>query len=233
MTQGQDCGVPVRGADLMAGEVRRLLGRDDPLIIEVGCNDGETTQQFLGVMPRATILCFEPDPRPLARFRCRGDRRVILCEHAISHRCETLTFYQSSGEIPGSAAPCAGDWDYSGSLCRPTGHLTRDPRITFDRTIEVYALPLDSAIPSLPMIDLLWVDVQGAEARLILGAQQTLARTRYLYTEFYDTPMYDRQPDLKALVAFLPDFDLIGIYGENALFRNRNLFQPMEPACLR
>jgi 2-O-methyltransferase len=70
---------------------------------------------------------------------------------------------------------------------------------------------------------LIFADVQGAEARLILGGQQTLRRTRYFYCEFYNVEQYERQPDIKGLLSFLPDFDLIGIYGDNALFANREL----------
>ena len=214
--------VPKRDCDLLVGEIRRLVGRDDPIIVEAGCNDGTDTELFLLAMPDARVICFECDPRPLARFKCRWDERVILREHAVSHRRGTVVFHASGGKIPDSTAVCADDWDYSGSICKPTGHLERDPRITFDRKLQVDAWPLDEALErySLPRVDLIWADLQGAEARMILGAQRTLAMTRYLYLEYYDTPMYDRQPDLKGLVCFLPDFELIGIYGENALFKN-------------
>lgn len=216
--------VPKRANDLAGVELREVLGRDDPVIVEAGCNDGTNTLEFLAAMPDAVVICFECDPRPLTRFRCRDDQRVTLREHAISHRRDTLTFHQSGGEIPGSTAPCAQDWDYSGSICRPTGHLKRDVRIKFDNTLTVEALSLDEALEEyrLARVDLLWADLQGAEARMILGGQRTLAMTRYLYCEYYDTPLYDRQADLKALVSFLPDFDLQGIYGENAFFKNRH-----------
>jgi len=86
-------------------------------------------------------------------------------------------------------------------------------------------MTLDEALAdyALGIVDLLWADLQGAEARMILGGQQTLAKTRYLFLEYYDTPLYDRQADLKGLVSFLPDFDLLGIYGENAFFKNQLL----------
>lgn len=220
--------VPRRAEDLTAAELRELLQRDAPRIVECGCNDGTNTWQFLQAMPHAEVVCFECDPRPLARFRCRGDLRVTLLEHAISHRHAFEEFHQSGGVIPGSTAPCAQDWDYSGSICRPTGHLRRDSRIKFDHQLTVEAWPLDVALerlwgPPPWTVDLLWADLQGAEARMILGGQRTLAGTRYLYCEYYDTPLYDRQADLKALVSFLPDFELLGIYGENAFFKNAEI----------
>ena len=202
------------------GELRYLLGKPDPVIVEVGANDGETTRQMLAVMPLARIWCFEPDPRPLARSFVKTDHRVKLYQMAISDRRGRCTFHQSGGKVPHSTAPCKNDWDYSGSICKPTGHLDRDKLVQFPRTIEVETKTLDSMSPRGP-IDLLFCDVQGAEARLILGGQQTLRRTRYFYCEFYDVEQYERQPDLKGLLSFLPDFDLAGIFADNALFKNR------------
>ena len=211
-----------RTSDITVGELRYLIDKDNPVIVEVGCNDGDTTRQMLAVMPNARIVCFEPDPRPLARNMVRGDKRVKLYQMAISDRRGRFTFHQSGGQIPNSKAPCKDDWDYSGSLCRPTGHLERDKLVKFPSTIEVQTKTLDSMAPR-GLIDLIFADVQGAEARLILGGQQTLRRTKFFYCEFYNVEQYERQPDLKGLLSFLPDFDLLGTYGDNALLLNRTV----------
>ena len=216
--------IPHRASDITVGELRYILGRDDPLIIEVGCNDCETTAKMLGVMPNARIVCFEPDPRPLARNCCRGDERVTVHQLAISDRIERTTFYQSGGEVPHSTAPCKADWDYSGSIHKPTGHLKRDEFVKFPSQIDVMTRTLDDMNLFLSrQVDLVFADVQGAEARLILGGHATLRRTRYFYCEFYDVEQYERQPDLKGILSFLPYWDLVGIYADNALLCNRDL----------
>ena len=216
--------IPRRDSDITVGELRHILGRDDPLIIEVGCNDCETTAKMLAVMPYAHIVCFEPDPRPLARNFCRGDERVQIHRMAISDRYGKTTFYQSGGEVPHSTAPCKDDWDYSSSIHKPTGHLERDEFVKFPTQIDVMTRTLDDMNLLLGnQVDLIFADVQGSEARLILGGQATLRRTRYFYCEFYDVEQYERQPDLKGLLSFLPDWELVAIYGDNALFRNREI----------
>jgi len=175
--------IPKRDAGLLVGEMRQLIGRDDPIIVEAGCNDGTDTELFLLAMPQARVICFECDPRPLARFKCRDDERVYLNEHAISHRRGTVVFHASGGRIDGSTAVCADDWDYSGSICQPTGHLDREPRINFDRKIQVEAGTLDDVLRmhQFQRVDFLWADLQGAEARMILGGQRTLSMTRFLF----------------------------------------------------
>lgn len=220
--------VPKRDRDIKAEEVRELVGRDDPLIFDLGTNDGDSSADFLRVMPRATIVCVECNPQPLKRFKLRGDPRVTLFECAVYHRNGRIKFFPSGGKIPGSTAPCADDWDYSGSTRRPTGHLIRDSRITFDREIEVEAKTLDHIASDFTgilrgTIDFIHADLQGGEASMILGGQQTLQRTRYLYLEYYDRELYEHQADLKALVSFLPDWKLLSIWGENAMFENQEL----------
>lgn len=213
--------VPKKDRDIKPEEVRDLVGRDDPHIIDAGCNDAQTSEDFLRVMPRASIICIECNPQPLKRFKLRDDPRVTLFECAVYHRNGRIKFFPSGGKIPGSTAPCAEDWDYSGSTRRPTGHLIRDSRITFDREIEVEAMTLDAiAMGFRGLIDFIHADLQGGEPSMILGGQQTLARTRWLYLETHKQELYERQADLRGLLSFLPDWSLIGIFSENALFKN-------------
>jgi len=213
-------------------EIHALLDCDDPVILEIGCNDGTDTIRFLNEFPRARIFCFEPDPRPLARF-VRGPCVEL-------HRCQVMSaavadvdgfskFHLSGGYPPTGKHPADAqeDWDFSSSLSEPTGHLTWSPWCTFTRAILVPTIRLDTWLgghPELDKIDFIWADVQGAEEKLIRGGRETLKRTAWFYTEFYDRPMYLGQPSLERMQQLLPDFNLEAIYGgDNALFRNRRL----------
>jgi len=216
--------------------IRELVGRDDPLLLEIGCADGVDTMEFLNAMPRATIHCFEPDRRCRAAFRERvgRDYRVRLHEVAVSNVDGEALFYASSGS-PADVDPShysrplpLKDWYLSGSLCRPTGHLEYSPWVTFPPELqrEVGTIRLDTWAKerpfSLESIDFIWMDVQGAERLVLEGATETLTRTRFLYTEFSDKPMYAGQPSLKEIQALLGEsWELVGVYArDNALFRN-------------
>ena len=218
--------------DATATNVKQWLGRDDPFIVEVGCNDCRTTKTWLDLMPGARVLAFEPDERPLERNVCEEDERVTIHRIAISDRDGMAEFIPSTGEVPHSKEPCKHDWDMSGSLHRPTGHLQRDQYVKFADAMEIATTRLDYFTwmwafdpDGRRCVDLIWADVQGAQARLILGAQQTLRRTRYVYMELRpnDQEQYWREPSLEAILAFMPDFDLVATYSNNALLKNREL----------
>lgn len=62
--------------------------------------------------------------------------------------------------------------------------------------------------------------MQGAEGDLIAGGSETLARTRYFYTEYSNDEMYEGQPSLAQLVDMLPNFCIFRRYQWDVLFEN-------------
>ena len=215
--------IPNMHRDMTGADIHALVGAS-PFIIEVGANDGQSTDMFLKAMPKATILCFEPEPSAIGKFRGMNfDNRVRLYEWAIADRFQLQRDFHCSGGIPDCNHPDV-PWNKSGSLPPPKEHLNRSPEITYTRTIKVSTRTLDSFTDDMQLpVDFLWCDVQGSEPLVILGGQRTLRQTKYAIFEYYDQEMYERQADIRGLTSFLPDFDPIAIYGENILFRNRTL----------
>jgi len=98
--------------------------------------------------------------------------------------------------------------------------------VTFSNQEEVPIRRLDSVVRDLGIerVDLIWADVQGAEADLISGARQTLKKTRFLYTEYSDEELYAGQINLSQLRALLPEFKLIKKFPNDVLFENKKFF---------
>ncbi len=213
--------VPRYDHDMTGEEIRALVG-DAPFILELGSNDGISTAMFLRAMPKATVACFEFQQSALEDFRARNfDGRVTLHPVALSDRYGPLSTWESGG-ITDCNNP-KKPWNKSSSTVRPLEHLAVSPEITFTPGPQVPGYPLDHFYADLPLpVDFLWCDVQGSEARVILGGQRVLRQTKYAKFEFYDRELYERQADLRGLLSFLPDFDLVAIYEHNALFKNRS-----------
>ena len=218
---------------------RKLIGRDCPRIIEVGCNDGTDTKRFLDEFPGCRILAFEPERRATERFkRDIDDPRVSLFEVAVGSRDCVVPWNASYGEVPGKcdvAPEAQKNWDLSGSICEPTGHKGRPNWCSWKCESSVVCVSLDRWLSGRlygEPFDLLWIDAQGAEGAVLEGAQSLLNRTRFVYVEFYDRAfnvqgfdcetLYDGQPGLVQLICLLgKDWTLRGFYnGGNALFEN-------------
>ncbi|MBK6652055.1 MAG: FkbM family methyltransferase [Betaproteobacteria bacterium] len=214
--------IPITPGALTAREIRMLVKRDDPLILEVGANCGQTTIELLKSMPDAIIHAFEPDPRAIAKFRhsLGASSKVRLHEHAIGAINGTVTFHQSSG---GENMPDYHQgWDQSGSIRKPRTHLEVWPWVKFEKQIEVAIRTLDTWADQhqIANVDFIWADVQGAESDLIDGATKLLSSARYLYTEYSNDLWYEGQITLAELARKLTGFELIRRYEMDALFKN-------------
>ncbi len=208
--------------DLAAAEIRGLVG-DSPLVIEIGSHEGADTAKCLKAMSGITLHCFEPDQRPIARFKTLigNDLRVTLHEMAVADVDGQHEFHASTGKVGHM-----DDWDYSGSLNRPTGHHDRSPEINFKEPVNVLTCRLDTWLRNADItrpIDFAWVDPQGSQRKVIAGGQETLARLRYLYIEcHHPSPLYEGEPSREELIALLPGFEPLAVYAQdNILFENR------------
>mgnify|MGYP001596600857 CR=1 FL=1 len=222
--------------ELTAKDIRNLVG-SSPLMVECGANDGTDTQRFLDAMPGIRLYCFEPDPRAIRRFKATiHDDRCTLIEAAVSDIDGEAIFHGSSGQAPESSrtpnAPACvflKDWDLSGSLCKPTGHLSYSPWVSFpaDREYTVQTVTLDTWLDEhfdLRVIDFIWCDTQGGEGLVVRGGVEMLRKTRWFYCETYANPLYEGQPTTKDFLALieklLPEYKFVSQHGDNILCKN-------------
>ena len=219
---------PISYSDIDGDLIRSVVGCDNPTVLDIGCNDGTTTLWLLELFDNPTIYSFEPDPRAIARFKANvpDDPSIVLFEMALSDREGVIDFYQSAGHPDERYAETMPDgWDLSGSIRRPHRHLAATPWMKFDHKITVATSTLDAVCRDngIGPIDLIWIDVQGAELDVLGSATQALRTTRYLYAEYSNRELYKGQPNLRDLVNFLKDFTLVVRYPGDALFRNTRL----------
>jgi FkbM family methyltransferase len=182
------------------------------IFLELGAHEGEDTA-WMAALPDTLIHAFEPDPRnnppPL--------NNVVLHRLAVGDRNGRSPFVMSK-------SGWGREWTYSSSIKPPKNHLQRYP-VTFGDTVEVAITTLDSFCRrhGLDQIDFIWADIQGAEGEMIRGGRETLAKTRYLYTEYSDDELYEGQITLAGILELLPDFRVVEIWPDDVLLENRRL----------
>jgi FkbM family methyltransferase len=213
------------GHELTALHMYHLIGKHSPVILEIGANCGQSTVTFIEQMPNATIYCFEPDPRAIAKFkRLIQYPNVHLIEAAVGADSGFVMFNQSSGAE--HIDPLG--WDHSGSIRKPKTHLDAFPGVKFEKQIPVPLIKLDDWTKEnqIGEIDFIWADVQGAESDLILGAKETLRQTHFFYTEFNDDEQYEGQINFDTLSELMREigFIIFHKYTNDVLFINQFRF---------
>jgi len=197
-------------------QLQEFIVKDNPVILEIGSHKGEDTIKFLDVFKNIQLFCFEPDPENCNHHRkLITDERCLLFEMAIAEKNGTIIFHRSAGL--GRRA--------SGSINKPTGHLWMHKWCLFEEDIKIPCMTIDEwrRQNNIENIDLIWADVNGAEAKMIAGATETLKHTRYLYTEFQHCmpEIYEGGIGKKRLQELLPNFQEILVHKNNILFVNK------------
>jgi FkbM family methyltransferase len=215
---------PVERLDLRILSELLRENTESGLFLEIGANDGGDTRRLLDAFPGIRIECFEPDPRAIALWRTAvTSSRARLHEIAIGSKNGTTLFHASSGSPAGRETEFPEGWHLSGSIRRPTGHLSAHPWCEFTSTIEVAVRSLDSwaAAEGVTEVDFIWADVQGAEIDLIEGGQATLSQTKFLYTEYCDVELYEGQHTLERLLELMPGWAVHTRFSDDVLLENR------------
>lgn len=204
--------LPDKAGDIRRWVEQRFATRGAKVFLELGAHQGTDTE-WLARIPDVTVHAFEPDPRnhPAA------GHNVIVNRVAISDRDGRQPFILST-------QGWGREWTYSSSLKQPKNHLIHYP-VTFGEAVEVDTVCLDSYcrqhVPGV--VDFIWADIQGAEGEMVRGGLETLARTRYLYTEYSDGELYEGQATLPELLALLPGFRVREVWAENVLLANTGI----------
>lgn len=216
---------PITSGEFNLTELPALLGKDNPIILDIGCNDGSHTRGFLKLFKNSKVYAFEPDPRAQDRFRYNvQDDRANLFSLAISDTNGEIDFHMSNGTpSPDWEEKLPKGWDLSGSIRNPKKHLDVHPWCTFDESIKVQSKTLDTwrDEQGIEVIDLIWADVQGAEVDLIKGGKKALCKTRFFYTEYCNQELYEGQISLRKILNLLPDFKVLYRFSSDVLLKNK------------
>jgi FkbM family methyltransferase len=177
--------------------------------LELGAHRGRDTE-WMANIPGVSLYALEPDPRNQQPAR----NNVTLWNAAIAD-------FDGRGPLTLSEQGWGQEWTFSSSIKPPLNHLHRFP-VTFGEAVEVEMMRLDSFCKKheLGVIDFILADIQGAEGEMIRGGRETLARTRYLFTEYSDDELYENQVTLSEILAMLPDFRVIELWPDDVLLEN-------------
>jgi len=151
---------------------KKIVDRVDikkPLIFDVGANTGQSIAKYRSLFPKCTIHAFEPNPRS---FRKLHEKYKNNCD--IKLNCVGLSNYSGKFIFYDTKVSKAA------SLLKPTKRLMNlSKKHKYDyKKIEIECDTLDSysKISKIKHIDILKIDVQGAEALILRGANELLSK---------------------------------------------------------
>lgn len=150
-----------------------LLAGRSGLFLDIGANAGQTAASVSRLLPRHDIICFEPNPAlqsELAWVQSQVGERMRVCPIGLGAGAETVTLHvPTAGKLAFEARASVLRSEAEAHARALEGELGRSVSITETR-IDIAALDSLDLAP-----DLIKIDVEGFEADVLKGAEQTLA----------------------------------------------------------
>jgi FkbM family methyltransferase len=189
--------------ELKPFQVIKDLGLEPPRgVLQVGASYGQEMAWFLENGITAGIF-IEPLLEP---FQALSKTCMQLPNFvAVNALCAEETGQKVTFHV-------ASNGGMSSSMLKPLNHLTEFDFVSFDQRIEIVTNRLDHVVAFLRQnghaavcdrVDLLYMDTQGAELKVLRGAGPVLDGIRYVVTEVTRNQLYAGSPSLGELMAFL------------------------------
>lgn len=185
-------------------------------IIDVGANRGQFSLACRLTLPKVPIVAFEPIPAEAAVFRRvhEGCGHVQLIEVALGESESSATLHLSRSADSSSLLPITQQSEY------------------FQQTDEVGTLNVP--VKTLDNVSRDWtpsprqllkLDVQGFELKVLQGAKRFLSECVYVYVECSEVELYEGQALRKEVESFLGTHGFRRASRHNDLFHNGELIQ--------
>ena len=201
-------------------EILRQNLSQDPLILDVGANKGQTIRRFLDLFDNPTIHAFEPVEEAIQKIRenYSTHKNIFINNHAlgdkketknfnISHRTENSTFHQFNSNTK---------WLKTRSRQYNVGvneYVKKVEKVNIE-TIDDYVVK-----NKIEKIDILKMDTEGYEDKVLSGAINTLRenKIKIVLTELAFDNVRDKYLSFSDLEKYLVpnNYRLVGIDLEN------------------
>lgn len=187
-----------------------LKGLAAPVIFDVGASVGSVTGLYRHLWPNATIHAFEPFPESFRTLKATfaSDRLIHAHELGFAERAGSLSLNVNNVPDTSSLLPS----DAAGSSF--WGKTILDTVQQVD--VEIATVDAFCQNNNIGQIDILKIDTQGAEARVLRGADMMLREKRIscVYAEVILVPTYQGQGKFHEILKLLDDhcYSLFSIY---------------------
>jgi FkbM family methyltransferase len=151
-------------------DLGKLILIDQPIVFDVGANQGQSIRNYIHLWPDAQIVSFEPDPVEAANLRLKYSflEGVEIVEAAVLDHDKGTSLYRFESSDLNSIHNRVTD----GWITSPPTAVDAVPSITLDGFCQDR---------SITQVDLLKADVQGAEDLVLRGARTLLGQSAFRF----------------------------------------------------
>jgi FkbM family methyltransferase len=200
------------------------------VILDIGSRDCVQSIEFTKYFPNSTIYAFECNPNTLdiCKSNIKNYNNIKLIEGAINdyngeckfypiNKDKTITTWQDGN--PGAS-----------SLFIATGNYPHETYFQDEITINCHRVDTVLKNEKIDKVDLIWMDLQGAELLALNSMGSILHTVDYIHTEVSYQKIYNDQVLFPELNNFLIDNNFISLtlskhvgWQEDIIYKNKTL----------
>jgi FkbM family methyltransferase len=199
--------------------VEKYLGKKVEVIFEFGSRYGEDTIEFAKIYPKSKIYAFECNPKTLSICKKNTEKylNIKLIEKAVGDIDGTIKFYPIN---PNKTKTTWEDGNQgASSLFKASGKYPIEEYVQDEVEVPIVKLSTIMKEYSLSHIDILWMDIQGAELLALRGLENQLDNVYFIHTEVEFMEIYESQPLFTEIKNYLLGYNFF-FYG----FTNKSEF---------
>ncbi len=166
-------------------------------VVQVGCHFGQEMEEYISHGIKNMVFI-----EPCENAFNTVSKKVGAIEGIKLFNCACGDFESESEPMYAEST----NQGMSNSLLKPKVHLTQHKEVIFDHTETVMVRRLDNLEFDRSLYNLLNMDCQGFEDRVLKGASETLKHIDYIYTEVNRLEMYENNAMVEQIDEILSDF---------------------------
>ena len=174
------------------------------IIFDIGSRDCMQSIEFYNIFPNARIYAFECNPNTIDICRKNIESykdRITLIEGAVCDYDGDITFYPINQE------KTITTWEDgnpgASSIFKSNGEYTVERYVQDEITTNCHRLDTVMQKYGIPKVDIIWMDLQGAELLALKGLGDFIKDLIYIHTEVSYKEMYTGQVTYNELNNFI------------------------------
>lgn len=185
--------------------LQELIGSGKVVIFDIGAHFGESVNYLRELFPESEILSFEPDPESFEKLSAENVPGVRCFNLAFCGRDGEMAFYRNRISHTNSLLKVNPESRDSIAFTKAREEQKTEIFQDVNSEIQVATARLDTFCRAneIPCIDLLKIDVQGAERFVLEGAPETLEKSRVVVLEISFFDYYERSSSFSDIEKFL------------------------------
>tara|TARA_B100000315_G_C14558055_1_gene579160 strand:+ start:1217 stop:1936 length:720 start_codon:yes stop_codon:yes gene_type:complete len=183
---------------------RKMIDKDEPLILDIGAHVGESVEFFKHVFPKCKIHSFEPFLESYKELCKLQYSEFIPINKAVSSKSGEKELFVYN--IPHLNSLNRINIDSKDSI-----HYAKE---VTEKKVQVKTITLDDYIDenNINKIDIIKIDVQGSEADVLIGGRSKCLKVTKLVTlEISLFDFYEKKSSFSTIESLLPGYDLYSI----------------------